>query len=151
MWLWIYKVRCDKWGKCAKLASSAMLDRGLALLELTMSQDLNSDLVVERIKQKMAEHGMKQATLAKEAGVTPAALSQILNKERSPSTSVLVKLANTLDVSVDFLLGRTATTDVTSVLSNSEVLNFYQSFSSLSKTHKSQIMDMVAFLKQRQK
>lgn len=116
-----------------------------------MSQDLDSDLVVERIKQKMLEHGMKQATLAKEAGITPAALSQILSKERSPSTSVLVKLANTLDVSVDFLLGRTNTTDIASVLSNTEVLNFYRSFSSLDRNEKNQVMDMVAFLKQRQK
>lgn len=114
-----------------------------------MTQELNSDIVIDRIRKKMLEHHMNQSALAREAGITPAALSQILNKERSPSTGVLIKLANTLGVTVDYLLGRIDTIDIASVLANPDTLNLYQSFSSLNRSEKSQVMDMIAFLKQR--
>jgi transcriptional regulator with XRE-family HTH domain len=49
---------------------------------------------------------LSQWDLANKAGVTQGALSMIENDHRNPSFGVIVRLADALDVSLDFLAGR---------------------------------------------
>ncbi len=114
-----------------------------------MSQEINQDLLIKRIKEKMATLGLNQSALSGAAGITPAALSQILNKERMPSSGVLMKLANTLDESIDYLTGRVDKTDVSVHLQNPEVMELYNSFSGLTKPQKDHVVDMISFLKKK--
>lgn len=92
---------------------------------------------------------MNQAQLAKLAGITPGALSQILSKERTPSSGVLVKLATALSVSVDYLVGRSEETDLTDLLQNEEAQLLFRDLTNLSPSDKEQIRLMMEMLKQR--
>ena len=92
---------------------------------------------------------MNQAQLAKLAGITPGALSQILSQERTPSSGVLVKLAAALSVSVDYLVGRSEETDLTDLLQNEEAQVLFRDLTNLSPSDKEQIRLMMEMLKQR--
>lgn len=61
----------------------------------------------ERIKNAREKMGMKQTDLAKELNYTQAALSQYERGTREPGLKDLVNIANKLNTSTDYLLGRT--------------------------------------------
>ncbi len=114
-----------------------------------MKDLLDLDLLTKRIKDKMEELKLNQAQLAKNAKITPAALSQILNKERTPSTEVLVKLARALGVSVDYLVGQSKDVEFHDLLQNSDVQVFFREFSGLSQSDKDQVKMMIEILKKK--
>lgn len=116
-----------------------------------MSDTLNLILLTERIRKKMDELEVNQAKLAKLAGITPGALSQILAKERTPSSGVLVKLATALGVSVDYLVGRADDTDLNDLLQNEDAQLLFRELSNLSQSDKEQVKIMLDVLKQRKK
>lgn len=116
-----------------------------------MIQDVNQDILISRVKAKMGELGLNQASLAKAASITPAALSQILKRDRVPSSGVLVKLAGALDESIDYLVGRVDKTDTSIHLQNVDLMELYNDYSKLTKSQKSQVADMISFLKQKNK
>ena len=64
---------------------------------------IRSNLVAQRELR-----GMTQADLGSAAGIAPAAISHFETGQRVPSVESLLKLADALSVSVDFLLGRHA-------------------------------------------
>ena len=90
---------------------------------------------------------LNQSQLAKLAGITPGALSQILNQERSPSSNVLIKLASALGESLDFLVGRTKQSKLEDILQQPEAHSFYKGFAGLPVEKKQQVVDMIDFLK----
>jgi transcriptional regulator with XRE-family HTH domain len=59
-----------------------------------------------RLKKTRDARGLSQADLAKKTGLQPAAVSHFETGQRSPSFDNLRKLADALEVSVDYLLGR---------------------------------------------
>lgn len=61
----------------------------------------------ERIKNTRQKMGMNQTDLAKELNYTQAALSQYERGTREPGLKDLVNIANKLNTSTDYLLGRT--------------------------------------------
>jgi len=62
--------------------------------------------ISERIKNLRVNLKMTQTQLAKNAGLTSAAISQFEAGTRKPSFDALSKLANAFNVSTDFLLGK---------------------------------------------
>ncbi|MCI6438762.1 helix-turn-helix transcriptional regulator [Fibrobacter sp.] len=58
-----------------------------------------------RLQRLLSNSGMTQKELAAQAGVTEAAVSHYIKGDRVPRSSVVLKLAETLDVSVDELMG----------------------------------------------
>lgn len=65
-----------------------------------MKQKLN-----ERLAELIEQHGYTQKELAQKAGVTEAAMSHYLKGDRVPRASVLMRLAETLGVTTDYLMG----------------------------------------------
>jgi transcriptional regulator with XRE-family HTH domain len=116
-----------------------------------MSDTLELTILTERIRAKMEDLKVNQAQLAKVAGITPGALSQILAMERTPSSGVLVKLATALGVSVDYLVGKAEETDLSDLLQNEDAQLLFRDLSNLSHSDKDQIRGMIEFLKQRNK
>lgn len=112
-----------------------------------MSDALDLAIVTERIRKKMDDLKVNQAQLAKRAGITPGALSQILARERTPSSAVLVKLATALSVSVDYLVGRSEDTDLNDLLRNEDAKLLFRDLSSLSQSDKDQVRTMIEVLK----
>ena len=68
-----------------------------------------SQVIGQNIRAYRTSIKMTQAEFAKRLGVTGASVSAYENGTRQPSFEVLVKIANVLGVSTDYLLGRTAT------------------------------------------
>ena len=65
-----------------------------------------SEEVVSRIKERRRELKMTQTELAKEANLTPAAISQFESGTRKPSFNTLSSLSDALKVTTDYLLGK---------------------------------------------
>lgn len=65
--------------------------------------DLKKDLG-ERIRGLMAENKLSSVELAREIGVTPVSVSNILTGKSSPSIDNLIKIAKALNVKASFLL-----------------------------------------------
>ena len=66
-----------------------------------------SKLFAERLKAARALRGWTQAELAERAGLPPTSIAHFESGSRKPSFDTLRRLAAALDVSTDYLLGRT--------------------------------------------
>ena len=64
------------------------------------------DLFTTRLKEARALRGLSQADLAAKAGLPPASVSHFESGPRKPSFDNLKALASALDVTTDYLLGR---------------------------------------------
>jgi transcriptional regulator with XRE-family HTH domain len=60
----------------------------------------------ERLIKVRQERQLSQTDLAKKAGLQPSAISHFETNRRAPSAINLQRLADALDVSADYLLGR---------------------------------------------
>ena len=63
-------------------------------------------IVGDKIKQCRENQGLSMTDLAKKTGMTISAISQFESGDRAPSLESLDKLADALEVSVDYLMGR---------------------------------------------
>lgn len=61
----------------------------------------------KRIKEERELNKLTQKELAEKIDVTPATIGLYEQGRRTPDYDTLVKIANILDVSIDYLLGRT--------------------------------------------
>jgi transcriptional regulator with XRE-family HTH domain len=66
----------------------------------------NLKIFSERLRATRKLKGLSQTDLAKRADFQPSAISHFENGRRSPSFDNLKRLADTLGVTVDYLLGR---------------------------------------------
>lgn len=62
---------------------------------------------MNRIGELRRELGLKQVEFCKEIGVSQAALSGYETGKYQPDNDILVRIANRLNVSTDYLLGKT--------------------------------------------
>lgn len=60
--------------------------------------------LAERVKHMRNEHGWSQGDLAERIGADPAQISRYENGRITPSADALIRLAETFDVSCDYLL-----------------------------------------------
>ena len=102
-----------------------------------------------RVKQARAKINYNQAKLASESKITPAAISQIESGDRIPSSPVLRRIASTLKVSTDFILGNTDEINFKDLIQNKSVQNFYLGFKGLCETDQKIIEEQIEFLKSR--
>ncbi len=65
----------------------------------------------ERVKNARIAAGLSQDDVAKAIGITQVAYSYIERDMRDPSLSIVVRLAKTLNVSLDYLVGNNPATN----------------------------------------
>lgn len=65
-----------------------------------------SKIFSERLRASRERKRLSQTDLAKRTNLQPSAISHFENNRRSPSFANLKRLANALEVTVDYLLGR---------------------------------------------
>jgi len=70
-----------------------------------------TDVFPERLRTAREKRGLTQAELAKRAGLQDSAISHFENGARKPSFDNLRRLADALDVTTDYLLGRVSEID----------------------------------------
>ena len=66
----------------------------------------NMEIFLKRLRKAREDKKLSQSELAKKAGFQPSAISHFETGKRSPSFANLKKLADALEVTVDYLLGR---------------------------------------------
>lgn len=92
----------------------------------------NREKLAQRITDLMKTKGMKQTDLAEKTGITQAAVSQILSKDRYPTTPVLMKVAQVFTVSLDYLVGKSEDPGIAAAINNDDELQqFFRNFQSL--------------------
>lgn len=60
-----------------------------------------------RIKPMLEKRGMTQRDLAHKIGVTEVSISRYISGERMPKANIVVYIADALNTTTDYLLGRT--------------------------------------------
>lgn len=116
-----------------------------------MPRAFDKEILRKRISETRQSHGMNQAELAEKAGVTPAAISQIEKGTRVPTTPVLHRIANVLGVSLDYLTGKTDTSELQDLLQHDDFVAFFRGFESLGNEDKKIIRKQIEFLKSQNK
>lgn len=66
---------------------------------------VNMSLFVERLNELMIDNGLTSPQLAQAIGVRKSTIYRYLKAERLPGVDIIIKLADALDCSIDFLLG----------------------------------------------
>lgn len=95
--------------------------------------------IKQRIIEKRKELGLNQTELAKRAGLQAPSISQYENGIRNPSYEALMKLANALNTTSDYLVSGTVTDQPTSLDQKSKLL--IKLFQHLSSHKKEQLME----------
>lgn len=112
-----------------------------------MIKEFNKEILRQRITLAREGKSLNQAKLAEKSGVTPAAISQIEKGSRTPTIPVLQRIASVLNVSIDYLLGKTDKSELDDLLHDQEVRTFFRGFQSLDPDDKETIEKMVDFFK----
>jgi transcriptional regulator with XRE-family HTH domain len=112
-----------------------------------MPRVFDREILRKRITETRENHGMNQAELAEKASVTPAAISQIEKGTRVPTIPVLHRIANVLGVSLDYLTGKTDTSELQDLLQHDDFVAFFRGFESLGSEDKEIIKKHIDFLK----
>ena len=101
----------------------------------------------ERIKEARVKKGLSQGKLAKAIGVHVTNISRYERGENRPTSDVLTKLANELDVTADFLMDGSMDDKAQSSISDKELLSQFQKVSLLSNDRKAIVKELLeAFL-----
>lgn len=112
-----------------------------------MLRAFDRQILRKRITKTRESHGMNQAELAKKADVTPAAISQIEKGSRVPTIPVIHRIADVLGVSLDYLTGKTDTSELQDLLQHDDFVAFFRGFESLGSEDKETIKKHIDFLK----
>ena len=60
-----------------------------------------------RIKQLLEKNSMTQRDLANKIGITETSISRYISGERMPKANIVVYMADVLNTTTDYILGRT--------------------------------------------
>lgn len=66
------------------------------------------DIFIKRLQKVLEEKNITQREFARLVGVTEVTISRYLNGERKPRIEIIDRMAEVLNVSTDYLLGREA-------------------------------------------
>lgn len=72
----------------------------------------------KRIQTILSIKNMTQRELSDKAGISEVTLSRYIHENREPKADILVNIANALNVSIDYLLGRVDDPDIKIIDSN---------------------------------
>lgn len=84
--------------------------------------EIDYAMVGRRIRDRRMEMGLSQEALAEQADLSPPYISHIERTVKKPSLSALIRLAATLDVTVDYLLAGNQPADASAYMADVQVL-----------------------------
>jgi transcriptional regulator with XRE-family HTH domain len=74
-----------------------------------------------RLKELRTQHKLTQEELGKKVNVSKVSISGYENGNRTPDMETLQKLADVLDIKVDYLLGRDPESNVTTTIAGQDI------------------------------
>lgn len=110
------------------------------------SEVVDAEVFVARLRQHMELKGLTQAELADRADLSRSALTMFFNGERKPSADALLKLADALDVSTDYLLGRCEESEISDLIRHESILEIARLYMQLSARDQQRVSDMVRLM-----
>jgi transcriptional regulator with XRE-family HTH domain len=110
--------------------------------------EIGGKIIGQRIKECREAASLSQKGLAELVDVTPSAVNQYEKGEKVPSTETLLKLARNLGVTTDYLLGATQEKEI---FIDENVSMAFRDFKGLTQKDRANIMDNIAFLKEKAK
>ena len=111
-----------------------------------MPKIFDKEVLRQKIHETRIRKEMNQSQLAEKAGITPAAVSQIEKGLRVPTTPVLHKIAGVLEVSLDYLTGKTDDSRIQDMMQNDDVMTFFRGYQSLDPDDRDTILKNIEFL-----
>ena len=119
-----------------------MSDREIDIL----GDPVPSDVFPQRLKIARDMRGLDQSALAEKSGLPPSSISHFETGSRKPSFENLRRLANALEVTTDYLLGRV---DDPEAYANADPL--YRDFKNLSSADRELAHSFMKMLSDRKK
>jgi transcriptional regulator with XRE-family HTH domain len=108
--------------------------------------DLDFQTIGKQIRKRRRECGLTQEAVAERLDVNPSHISNIENGRANPSLTILVKLANVLECSVDFFISHEYTykdSDTRAQEVNEKLMSKLASFDLATKEKILKIMDLL--------
>lgn len=104
-----------------------------------------TEIFAKRLKNIREEKGITQAELAQKVDLQTAAISHFETGQRKPSFENLKKLANALNISIDYLMGR-------EIKESGDIAEkVFRHFEKLSVDDQQKIQEFTEFLAQKDK
>lgn len=101
----------------------------------------------DRLKELRVKKGISQNELARIIGVHVTNISRYERGENRPTSDVLAKLANALDVTADYLMDGSMDDKAQSTISDKELLSQFQRVEKLPREKKAVVKELIeAFL-----
>jgi transcriptional regulator with XRE-family HTH domain len=97
----------------------------------------------ERLKKLRTDKGLSQKELAQEAGIHIMNISKYERGENKPSSTILSKIANVLNVTTDYLMVGAIGEQATSSISDKELLDQFHRLEKLSPEKKHIIKEVI--------
>lgn len=107
---------------------------------------VDAAVFVSRLRELMEKKGLSAAELADRADLARSAMTMFFTGDRKPSADALVKLSEVLDVTTDYLLGRSNESTIADLLQHEKVIELVQLFISLSISDQMRVVEMVRLM-----
>ena len=115
------------------------------MLRLSFNEQ-TAKVISDRIKRRRQAMKMSQAELAKKSGLTPGTVCGIEQGLRASASTSLLKLADVLQVSTDYLLGRKQALDLGDLSQDPKVFNLLKIYSVLPEWDREKVEEYAQLL-----
>ncbi len=131
----------SKAGDLGLLTGAKCLTR-LLISDMERKMELG-EIIGDRIKNVRLQLGITQAQLAAKLQMSAPLVTQWEKGVRKPSADALADLAKCLDVSLDFLFGRS---DINSFFPNEELISLFDDFMKLPSRDQATVKELIRVL-----
>jgi len=90
--------------------------------------------------------GLSSSELADQSDLARSTLTQFLAGNTKPSADALVKLADMLDASIDYLLGRSDESELADLLRHEKIVELVRMFAQLSVPDQQRVSEMIRLM-----
>ena len=110
------------------------------------SEVVDTEIFVARMRTLMESKGLSSSELADQSDLARSTLTQFLAGNTKPSADALVKLADMLDASIDYLLGRSDESELADLLRHVKIVELVRMFAQLSVPDQQRVSEMIRLM-----
>jgi len=110
------------------------------------SEVVDTEIFVVRMRKLMELKELSPSELADQADLARSTLTQFLAGNTKPSADALVKLADMLDASIDYLLGRSDESELADLLRHEKIIELVRMFVELSVPDQQRVSEMIRLM-----
>jgi transcriptional regulator with XRE-family HTH domain len=110
------------------------------------SEVVDTEIFVARMRTLMELKGLSSSELADQSDLARSTLTQFLAGNTKPSADALVKLADMLDASIDYLLGRSDESELADLLRHEKIVELVRMFAQLSVPDQQRVSEMIRLM-----